>query len=192
MQLTIHDNWWEGIKDLPQERQDLFLGAMARYFFADAEEPEFSGIEAAVWGVLKKLIDDSKKGQINGAKGGNGRGNTRGKAGETLTNKGTKKPPTKTPQENPPFKKKEKKEERVFSNHKKTLSLSQDGAGAEKAAPSSDEIAAIFAEVDARFQEPKNMGEYLQEFGEAAQEEHPGSVPCPPDVRARAIEAVSA
>lgn len=95
MKLTLFDNYHAGVSQLPQEEQDAFYGAIARYVF-EGVEPELEGVAAAIWATIRVLVDKSIEGQMNGAKGGNGRGN---KSVEK-----TEKPTAKTPSENPPVK----------------------------------------------------------------------------------------
>lgn len=105
MFVKIFDNYHAGVSLLPEPEQDAFYGAVMRYAF-EGKEPEFEGIAAAVWATIKDFIDKSMKGQDNGSKGGNGRGNKNpGKDGcetppGTDSEKGSGKGGSKTPSEN--------------------------------------------------------------------------------------------
>lgn len=147
MFLKLFDNYHAGISLLPEEEQDAFYGALARYAF-EGIEPKLEGMALAVWMTIRTLIDDSLRGQENGAKGGNGRGNRSPRKTESENTstedpsksgaeKGGIKPPSKT-------KRKEEKgiERKGKKNQKDFLTLpsdASDGAEAQGAPPDTPE-----------------------------------------------------
>lgn len=143
MKLTIFDNYHAGVSMMPEEEQDAFYGAVVRYAFG-GPEPEFEGMAAAIWATIKPLVDKSLAGQENGAKGGNGRGNTK-KVNPPAEDTGTKaenptgKPTAKRVSENQKKRKegngKEKPEVFLSNSHADSV-----GSAAAGAAPPSSSV----------------------------------------------------
>jgi hypothetical protein len=80
--VIILRSYWESIKDLPDEKQLLFLKSIIEYGM-DNIEPEFNGIEKSFWIQIKTTIDSSMKrynaSVENGKKGGAPQGNNNAK-----------------------------------------------------------------------------------------------------------------
>ena len=80
--VIILRSYWESIKDLPDDKQLLFLKSIIEYGM-DSIEPEFTGIEKSFWIQIKATIDNSMKRYNtsieNGKKGGAPKGNNNAK-----------------------------------------------------------------------------------------------------------------
>lgn len=159
MKVTIFDNYHAGAALMSEAEQDAFYGAIMRYAF-EGREPEFDGIAAALWATIKPLVDKSLKGQSDGAKGGDGRGNKRDK---TPPENPPAKPSAKTRAENPSGKplqkrgsenqRKEKKERNGKENSESFFSIPSDsvGADAQGAPPESKRPVCPLCESPVRF-----------------------------------------
>ena len=70
MRISLFDNQWEAIKELPDDRQGAFLRAFCAYVFDDVE-PQFSEpMERMAWNLVLPYIEKSKTAVENGKKGG--------------------------------------------------------------------------------------------------------------------------
>ena len=80
--VIILRSYWESIKDLPDDKQLLFLKSIIEYGMNNIE-PEFTGIEKSFWIQIKATIDNSMKRYNtsieNGKKGGAPKGNNNAK-----------------------------------------------------------------------------------------------------------------
>ena len=80
--VIILRSYWESIKDLPDDKQLLFLKTIIEYGM-DNIEPEFTGMEKSFWIQIKTTIDSSIKrynaSVENGKKGGAPKGNNNAK-----------------------------------------------------------------------------------------------------------------
>ena len=80
--VIILRSYWESIKDLPDDKQLLFLKSIIEYGMNNIE-PEFTGIEKSFWIQIKATIDSSMKRYNtsieNGKKGGAPKGNNNAK-----------------------------------------------------------------------------------------------------------------
>lgn len=80
--VIILRSYWESIKDLPDDKQLLFLKSIIEYGM-DNIEPEFTGMEKSFWIQIKTTIDSSIKryntSVENGKKGGAPKGNNNAK-----------------------------------------------------------------------------------------------------------------
>ena len=104
--VIILRSYWESIKDLPDDKQLLFLKSIIEYGM-NSIEPEFTGIEKSFWIQIKATIDNSMKRYNtsieNGKKGGAPKGNNNAKKQPETTQeqpKTTQEQP-KTTQEQP-------------------------------------------------------------------------------------------
>jgi hypothetical protein len=80
--VIILRSYWESIKDLPDDKQLMFLKSIIEYGM-DSIEPEFTGVEKSFWIQIKTTIDNSIKRYNtsvgNGKKGGAPKGNNNAK-----------------------------------------------------------------------------------------------------------------
>lgn len=67
--IVFYKSFYESISELPSENALNIYNAIFRYAFFD-EEPEFSGIEKAIFTIIKPQIDANNKRYENGKKGG--------------------------------------------------------------------------------------------------------------------------
>ena len=103
--VIILRSYWESIKDLPDDKQLLFLKSIIEYGM-DSIEPEFIGVEKSFWIQIKATIDSSMKRYNtsieNGKKGGAPKGNNNAKKQPETTQeqpKSTKQQPETTQQQ---------------------------------------------------------------------------------------------
>ena len=129
MFVKIFDNYHAGVACLTREEQDAFYGSVMRYAF-EGEEPQLSGGAMCVWLTIKDFIDTSLKGQENGAKGGDGRGNKKRSddsakdPSKTQSENPSGKPPAKRPPEN-----QKNRKERNSRENLKGFSTNSDASG---------------------------------------------------------------
>jgi len=67
--IVFYKSFYESISELPKENALNIYNAIFRYAFFD-EEPELSGIEKAIFTIVKPQIDANNKKYENGKKGG--------------------------------------------------------------------------------------------------------------------------
>lgn len=67
--IVFYKSFYESISELPDENALNIYNAIFRYAFFD-EEPELSGIEKAIFTIIKPQIDANNKKYKNGKKGG--------------------------------------------------------------------------------------------------------------------------
>lgn len=67
--IVFYKSFYESISELPEENVLNIYNAIFRYAFFD-EEPELSGIEKAIFTIIKPQIDANNKKYENGKKGG--------------------------------------------------------------------------------------------------------------------------
>jgi len=142
---SFYRSFYDAVRGLPPAERLGMYDAMADFAFRD-EEPGFENpMLTMAWTLIRPLIESSKRGQVNGAKGGNGRGNS---MGENPPQKTPLKPPLKTPPENPIGKEIEKEGE--GKTHKGFTHPPSAGAGVEDPAPrgGKEELQALFAEAE--------------------------------------------
>lgn len=67
--IVFYKSFYESISELPEENALNIYNAIFKYAFFD-EEPELSGIEKAIFTIIKPQIDANNKKYENGKKGG--------------------------------------------------------------------------------------------------------------------------
>ena len=168
MRISIFDNQYSAIQELPEDRQGDFWRALMAYVFEDVE-PSFSDqLERIMWSLMLPVIDQAKEASRNGAKGGRPSGKQGENKGKTTHKNPPLKPPFKTPHKNQIEIEKEDESEKegLGVSLKDTLTLPcADEAGGGKPASPAQELAAHVAEMQAN------------------------AVPCPDHVRAAARQA---
>lgn len=87
--IVFYKSFFESISELPEENALNIYNAIFKYAFFD-EEPELSGIEKAIFTIIKPQIDANNKRYSNGKKGGRPPKKTKDEENENHRLKGEK------------------------------------------------------------------------------------------------------